>query len=92
MAHPRELTKLTIAVKFINWLRNDFQFDPSSSDYCGFINLSLNDFNEELAPQYVHFVELYTENPALIKSMLNYIDLSPSKITLDETIINLIKK
>jgi hypothetical protein len=87
------LTNLNISVKFINHVRNDFQFDKKHPDYCGYLNVGIDMLNDELAPQFRHFVTLCKNNPVLGEKILEYVGLViHGKIDLDETVFHLIEE
>ena len=66
---------------------NDYQLDKEHSDYCGFLNMSIED-DERNGER----IKIFVDNIEVTEKMANDMGLEVEKATYDETIIHLAKE
>ena len=88
MVNTFNTVQLTNVANLIESITNDEQFDKTSDNYLGFINMS-DDFwrDATMNERYKQMVQLYFQNPLLVSSMFEYVGLYIEKITMDESIV-----
>jgi hypothetical protein len=85
------LNKLSGAIEIIKYVSKDYQLDYNSEDYTGFLNMSIEDFDddEEMGENLKNFVYLYKNGyKKFIDDLLDKVHLSVSgNISEDEVVI-----
>jgi len=86
------LNKLSSAIEIIKYVSKDYQLDYNSEDYTGFLNMSIEDFDdeEEMGENLKNFVYLYKNGyKKFIDDLLDKVHLSVSgNISEDEVVID----
>jgi len=86
------LNKLSGAIEIIKYVSKDYQLDHNSEDYTGFLNMSIEDFDdeEEMGENLKNFVYLYKNGyKKFIDDLLDKVHLSVSgNISEDEVVID----
>lgn len=86
---PTLFAEIFSALNFLDWVVNDEQFDISSDNYLGFINLDIENFDNDtdLPEQFRNFVKHY--NNQNIMKIVEYTGFSVEPGSdLEETIIH----
>lgn len=87
------LSKLSSAIEIIKYVSKDYQLDYNHEDYCGFLNMSVEDWSEEddkMNQNLKDFVYLYKNGyKKFIDDLLAKIHLSVSgNVSEEEVVIN----
>lgn len=78
--------EMQLALYFIKWVINDEQFDPSSENHLGFINLSEDGFSDPKMKQgFLMFLKYKNEFDLILRKLGFAVDAPWSE---DETVIN----
>jgi hypothetical protein len=62
--------KEKLAIKFLNWVNKDYQMDPNSSDYWGYVNIGIIGLSDpELREGFTEYVHNWTKYRKALKDL-----------------------